>query len=368
MRIGALSLLTISGLAGCLSDTPGPTLQGSPLPGYALTAELPVPVTNNAVASVEHQDRILVLSFMGLGEGKTWRDTYSKAWLMEIERNRHETGGQSGNWQALPDVPGPAGRLAAAAVTVAGKIYIFGGYTVAEDGSEKSVPLVHMFDPLTWRYSARQPMPVPVDDTVALVYLDRYVYLVSGWHDTDNVELVQVYDTRKDAWFSASAFPGPAVFGHAGGITGNEMVVCDGVKVVPLAGNKRTFTASRLCYRGTIDNADPSSIAWRAIAHYPQPARYRMAAGSAAGLIYFAGGSDNPYNYDGIGYDGNPSVPSAAVFAFDPKSNTWLRLNDLPFASMDHRGLVNAGDGFFLVGGMGESQEVLSRTVFYRRQ
>lgn len=27
-------------------------------------------------------------------------------------------------------------------------------------------------------------MPVPVDDSVALVYRDRYVYLVSGWHET----------------------------------------------------------------------------------------------------------------------------------------------------------------------------------------
>ena len=30
-------------------------------------------------------------------------------------------------------------------------------------------------------------MPVPVDDAIAGVYREQFIYLVSGWHDSDNV-------------------------------------------------------------------------------------------------------------------------------------------------------------------------------------
>lgn len=66
------------------------------------------------------------------------------------------------------------------------KVYIFGGYAVAADHSEHSVASVHRLDPAENTYAEVAPMPVPVDDTVALVYRDRYVYLVSGWHETGN--------------------------------------------------------------------------------------------------------------------------------------------------------------------------------------
>lgn len=81
-----------------------------------------------------------------------------------------------------------------------GQVYIFGGYTVAADHSEHSIASVHRLDPADNTYTELTPMPVPVDDTLALVYRDRYVYLVSGWHETGNVNLVQLYDTETDIW------------------------------------------------------------------------------------------------------------------------------------------------------------------------
>ncbi len=370
MYNSVLCWLVLLGLCGCANaPLESPPRQAGPADDMVL-ADLPRPVANNAVASVMLDERILVFSFLGLGAGKTWQDTRSDAWLLELPGSNAGQGQTMGNWRQLADVPGSVGRLAATATGVLGKVYIFGGYTVAEDGSEKSVPLVHALDSQTLTYKELQQMPVPVDDTVSLVYKDRYIYLISGWHDTDNVDLVQVYDIQENSWFNASAYPGPAVFGHAGGIVNNEMVICDGVKVVPAADGKRSFVASGLCYAGTIDPERPEIINWRSIAHYPHAARYRMAAGAASGKIYFAGGSDNPYNYDGVGYNGIASLPSAAVFAWDADADAWSQVNDLPFASMDHRGLVSLGNayanGFALVGGMDADGTVLARTVFYK--
>lgn len=42
---------------------------------------------------------------------------------------------------------------------------------------------------------------------------------------------------------------------------------------------------------------------------HPGAPLYRAAGGASAGLALFVGGSDNPYNYTGVGYDGVPAEP-----------------------------------------------------------
>ena len=51
-------------------------------------------------------------------------------------------------------------------------------------------------------------------------------------------------------------------------------------------------------------------------------ARYRIAAGGSEKdqKIYFSGGTDNPYNYNGLGYNGKPAEPSPVTFAFNARS------------------------------------------------
>lgn len=318
---------------------------------------LPEPVSNNAVASVQRADGVHLVSLMGLTAGKSWRDTTLAAWHLAPAAEA---------WRPLPDVPGTAGRLAGVAVGVGKLVYVFGGYTVAEDGGEVSIPDVHALDPVAGTYDRRTPMLVPVDDSVALVYRERYVYLVSGWHDSGNVNLVQRYDTESDSWTQATPWPGRPVFGHAGGIVDNRMVVCDGVGIETTRAQRR-FEAVAACLLGEIDPEDPARIEWTAMAHHPGPSLYRMAATGVvvdgAALAVFAGGSPNPYNYDGIGYDGRPAPASAAVFAWDFGLERWRRLPRLPEATMDHRGLPRVAGGLAIVGGMRKAQRV-SDAVF----
>ncbi len=321
-------------------------------------APLPKPVTNNAVASVKAGRRQYLVSFNGLGEGKTHADTLASTWIYDSRARQ---------WSEADPVPGEAGRLASVAAAAGRLVYVFGGYTVAGDGTEISTPWTHAFDPRKRRFEERAPMPVPVDDAVAVTFDDRYVYLVSGWHDLGNVNLVQRYDTREDTWVQATPIPGPAVFGHAGGIVGDTIVYCDGVAVAVHGDRPRDFAAVPDCYMGIIDNEDGRRIDWRAVDYHPGLPRYRMAAAGvpAANGVLFVGGSENPYNYNGIGYNGQPSEPAGDGLLFDIDTQRWRVLGFEGEATMDHRGLVPFAGQWLTVGGMVSGQRVTDRVLSY---
>lgn len=359
-QISALPPILL-GLGLVVAVTLSLQVYGQPTPKPAPKLLLPAPTANNAVAIVNSSSGSKLYSFMGLGPGKTYRDVHSNAVEVDIA---------SGTVSALDPVPGNAGRLAGIAVTLGNQIYIFGGYTVASDGGEKSSPSVNRFDPETQTYQAMAPMPVPVDDTVALPYQERFIYLVSGWHDTDNVPLVQVFDTCENVWFRASDYPGPPVFGHAGGIVdgifGGRMIIADGVKVVPR--DEGRYKASATVYLGEIDPGDPAKIAWKELPAHPGKALYRMAAAGdpADNRVLFAGGSTNPYNFNGIGYNGMPSAPSDRVFAYQLDTGSWQEVTRTPVATMDHRGLLLDGNDAYIVGGMLDGQVVSNRVIHIR--
>lgn len=341
MRLSSLALLLGLALTSC--DKAGHEDIG------AEPFVLPEAISNNAAALAAGKDGVTLYSFNGLAAGKSWADARNIAFACPIQRRR---------CRAIADVPGPEGRLASVAVTLGEDIYIFGGYSVAEDGSEKSLPYVHRFDPMTESYTRLANMPVPVDDSVALPYMDRYIYLVSGWHDIGNVSLVQVYDSQTDSWFGASDYPGAPVFGHAGGIVGNSLVIADGVLVRDEPDSPK-YGPSDEVWRGDIDPDNPAIIRWRRVKAHPGKPLYRMAAAGNATLeqVIFAGGSDNPYNYDGIGYDDIPSEPSSALFGYDVNTDQWTQFAPLSKASMDHRALIFDHENAYIMGGMRRGQE-----------
>jgi N-acetylneuraminic acid mutarotase len=324
---------------------------------------LPEAVSNNAVASVSTENGDYLLSFMGLGPGKTYLDVHNKVWALNLK-----TALPANSWQQKSPVPSSLplkGRLASIAVGVKDKAYLFGGYTVAEDHSEVSSPDNFTYQLTSDAYTKIANTPVPVDDAIALVYQERFIYLISGWHNDGNVNLVQLYDIHRDSWQQASPFLGVPVFGHAGGIVDNMMLLCDGVKVQAREALRRTFVAEAACYMGIVDENNPGKIDWRKIKHPTSVARYRMASAGIASSneIVFFGGSDNPYNYNGIGYNGVPSEPGKQLWSYDLNTQKWL-VSMRQKASMDHRGavLVNVfeKDQLFTIGGMGAKRTSLS--------
>jgi N-acetylneuraminic acid mutarotase len=343
-RLCAAALVLCAGLdIAAAESTPGP---------------LPEPLSNNAVAEFTLQGVQYVMTFMGLGPGKGHEDVSNKAYLWRSD---------TGAWESFPDVPVEQGRLASVAVGLYDRVLLFGGYTVAPDGSEQSTPEVFIINPLDGSYKRRADMPVPVDDAVAFAYANRYIYLVSGWHDEGNVSHVQLYDSWEDSWTMAAAFPGTPVFGHAGGIVGSRFLIVGGVGVLGKKDGKRQFGAINQAWLGEIDPGDPHRISWSELPLLEETGQYRMAAtgDEASGLVLFAGGSRRPYNFNGIGYDGLPAEPKDSLFAWDAAAATWLRFPQASrTATMDHRGLLKIGSaGFITLGGMTAGQEVTGSVV-----
>lgn len=342
------------------------SLFAKPLP------DMPEAVTNNAVAIVNDGNNDYLLSFMGMGKTKTYSAIHNKAWALKLS----DTDAQWHSLNAVPYIEKLPGRLAATAVGINSNAYLFGGFTVSKDHQEVSSADNYRFSIKDKRYNRIADMPVAVDDSAALAYKDRYIYLLSGWHQHGNVNLVQVYDTQTDTWAQASPLPIPAVFGQAAGIVGNEIVMCDGVTVTPLLDQPRTFSASPICIYGKIKPENHLRIDWQLLPHYsqnivnrlPKPlplAHYRMAAAGdkQSKQIVFIGGSSNPYNYDGIGYNYVPSAASDMMHRFDLTSHQWHSAELLETASMDHRGLIIYKDQAIRVGGMLNHQSVTNQVI-----
>jgi N-acetylneuraminic acid mutarotase len=316
-------------------------------------APLPVPLSNNAVASVKVKGSWLLLSFMGIGAKKTWDAITNSAYSMDPD---------TGKWLEIRAVPGTTGRIAASAVGAREQVFLFGGYLVDAQGGETTVSDLNVYEPQTDRWYRGADIPVPVDDSVAGVYRERYIYLIGGWSKTNTVADVQIYDAEKDHWMKGTALPGTPVFGHAGGIVGDTIIFIDGAQKNP-SGSQPKYVPIEQAWMGKIDHKDPTKITWSKLPAHPGNAHYRIAAGSSEkdGKIYFTGGTDNPYNYNGIGYNGQPSEPLPVTFAFNVKSGEWETIQEnTPDPTMDNRGLLVFPEGLLTAGGMKKGQQVTS--------
>ncbi len=314
---------------------------------------LPQPVSNNAVAVLKSGRHELVFSLMGIGPKKTWDAITSTGYALDTS---------TGEWTELTPVPG-TGRIAATAVAARGRVFLLGGYVVDAQGNETTVSDLNVLDLESGRWYRGADIPVPVDDSVAGVYGDHYIYLISGWSKNDAVANVQIYDIDKDKWEQATPIAGKPVFGHAGALVGDTILYVDGARKNP-SGDKPKYVASDECWVGKIDPRDRNKIMWSKLPNHPGAARYRIAAGGSdkEEKIFFAGGTDNPYNFNGIGYDGKPSEPSPVTFAFNLKSGKWETLSEkTPDPTMDHRGLLVTDKGLVIPGGMGKGQVVTSQ-------
>jgi N-acetylneuraminic acid mutarotase len=265
------------------------------IPGAALAAErqfdpLPQPLSNNAVASVREGKTQELFSFMGIGPEKKWDSITNQAFSLD-------TG--TGRWTELRLVPG-AGRIAALAAAVHGRVYVLGGYLVNRQGGEISVPDVSVYEPSRRRWYRAADLPVPVDDAVAGVYRDRYLYVVGGWSNTEAVSDVQIYDVVTEKWQKATPIPGRPVFGHAGSIVDDTIVYVDGAYKNP-AGTPK-YLPSDECWMGKISRKDVTQIQWSKLPTHPGHAHFRIAAAPSEKdrRIYFPGAPTIPTTSTGL--------------------------------------------------------------------
>lgn len=321
---------------------------------------LPDPVSDNAVSLMKVHGRLLLFSFMGIGSKKTWDAVTNSAFSLDAD---------DGKWSAIRAVPGTAGRIGAMAAAARDNLFLFGGYVIDARGSAMIVPDVGIYHPSNDRWFRGADLPTRVADSVAGVYRDRFIYLVGGRSNAGLVSEVQIYDAEKDKWSHATPVQGQAVFGHAGAMVDDTIIYVDGARKNPSAGPK--YVASDECWMGKIDHHDPAKIHWTKLPGHPGAAHYRIAAGGSERdqKVYFAGGTDNPYDYSGIGYDGKPAEPSPVTFDFNLRTGKWETIDEnTPDPTMDHRGLLVTPEGLVLIGGMEKGQKVTARVTLLSKE
>ncbi|MCB0644994.1 MAG: hypothetical protein KDC44_25285, partial [Phaeodactylibacter sp.] len=213
-------------------------------------APMPERVTNNAVTAAEVDGEWYVYSFTGLDSTKSCNGDHLKAWRYHVSTD---------TWESLPNVPDAlGGKIAAAASTIKGKIYVVGGYHLAPNCNEVSSARVHIFDPVLndWLPDGAD-IPVAIDDQVQAVWQDSLLYVVTGWSNTTNVPDVQVYNPATDSWAEGTAVPTSTawrVFGAAGTIIGDTLYYSGGAT---LSGS---FNPGDTFRKGYIHPDDPLTI------------------------------------------------------------------------------------------------------------
>ena len=330
---------------------------------------MPEPVANNAVTSAYSGDSLCVYSFCGIDSTKTPTGIHLKAW-------RYNT--VSEVWSQLPDVPDDTGngKIAAGASTVGNKIYLIGGYYVENNFSEESSDDVHVFNPETnsWEEDGAI-IPVPIDDHVQAVWNGSHIYVVTGWSDFQNVNDVQIYHPETNEWIEGTSTPNNSdykVFGGSGEIVGNTIFYHGGVK------SNAGFFPTDEVRKGTINPDAPEEIEWEVLGVSELGNTYRAAAVSvpAANAVFWIGGSELGYNFDGIDYNNSGGVePSNRIIGhnyFTPELMYEASVNNTSgeLIPMDLRGIAKLSTqseetlGNFssiICGGMLSNQEVTDK-------
>ncbi len=315
-------------------------------------APLPERVSNNALVAANVDGKPYVYSFCGIDSTKIWSGIHLKAWRLDVEANE---------WESLPDVPDPSGgKIAASANVINGKIYVIGGYHVAQNGSETSSDKVHVFDAETnaWLPDAA-PIPKAIDDQVQAVWRDSLIYVVTGWSNTTNVTNVQVFNPSENEWSVGTALPNQnayKVFGGAGVILNDTIYYAGGAQPTI------NFPATSVFRKGVINPENPTEITW-SMESKPEAKGYRMAATVHGGKGIWLGGSDITYNFNGIAYNGSGGVsPLDRITVFDPQaSNFFQTYGDMP-AVMDLRGAAQINENEVIIaGGMIGGQQVTNQ-------
>jgi N-acetylneuraminic acid mutarotase len=207
---------------------------------------------------------------------------------------------------------GPIGRMEAQGGIANGKLYIFGGFTTS---FTVVAARADVYDPgaNTWTRLA----DVPEALTHSAVAVDgQTIYIVGGYvggHPGPSSPRVWKYNITSNTWSAGPALPASRG-GGAAAIVGRFLYFFGGA----------TRTA------GTLDDTDQpfayrlnldTGTSWTTIADMPNP-RNHIGGVALNGKVYALGGQH--------GHDEGPGN-QAEVDVYDPATNVWTRLRDLPF-------------------------------------
>ena len=267
-------------------------------PGWESRAAMPLPRTEVVAAAVRGE--VILLGGFTADRGASARvDAYSPA---------------RDAWRRLPDLP--IGVHHSMAASVAGRLYVFGGY----DASGRPLRTAFVLDGARWRALPR--MPSARAAAGAGVSAGKVVVAggVTGGRMLARRSLV--YDVRTRRW---SVAPGPTPREHLGVASLGGIVYAVGGRTSGLDTNLLHFESWR-----------PGDARWRRLQPVPDP-RGGTAAAGLRGTIVSVGGEE-------------PGGTIAEVLAYRVRDRRWLPLPDLP-TPRHGVGVAALGGRVYVIGG-----------------
>jgi N-acetylneuraminic acid mutarotase len=216
----------------------------------------------------------------------------------------------------------PHGLNHIAATAAGGKLYTAGGFT--SPGHHDPVDFFFSYDPSADAWQTLAPLPRP-RGAAALAALDGKIHVFGGREgESPLLTAHDVYDPATGKWSAAAPMTRAR----------------DHMAAIPIGGKIHLIGG-----RQTVDNDgmvdwhevyDPASNSWSVAPPLPLP-RGGVVGALYHGLIVILAAED-----DRITYDDN--------FAFDVKSNRWIRLKSLPMR-IHAFGAATVGGDLYLAGG-----------------
>jgi N-acetylneuraminic acid mutarotase len=236
-------------------------------------------------------------------------------------------------WMAL--APSAVERKEGQSAVVGGNMYTFGGYF----GYLKGTGRTERYEPQGDRWVTLASMPIPVTHMGA-VATEESVWLIGGFtgdHPGPVTDAVQVYHVPTNTWSFGPPLPAPRGSGAASRV-GRKIHAFGGV--LP---NRHTDTGDH--YVMDLDNL---AAGWQTAAPLPEP-RNHLGAVTVGGRIYAIGGQK--------GHDGGRSN-TRFLHVYDPVTNAWTRLADLPTGrSHFEPGTLTMDGKILLVGGSDDNTD-----------
>lgn len=230
-------------------------------------------------------------------------------------------------WNDL--APSQMAKVEAQSVRIGDKLYVFAGFLEGLFITD----VTEIYDVATDTWSLGAPMPTAVTHMGA-VAVNNEVWIVGGFignHPGDATDKVQIYNTASDIWTDGPPLP------------------------VEIASGAAVFNNGKIHYFGGLlpdrvtDVGDhfvldinDTSAGWQSVADLPDP-RNHLGGAAIDGKVYAIGGQ--------FGHDDGVQ-DQAFLDVYDPSTNTWSRLADLPNArSHFEPGTIVHNGSIIIVGG-----------------
>ncbi|HVM22394.1 MAG TPA: kelch repeat-containing protein [Sphingomicrobium sp.] len=279
--------------------------------GWSLGAAMPLPRSEHAVA--EFDGKIWVLG--GYPPGRLPSD------LVQVYDPAKS------KWSLGPRLPKPIHHTHVAAV--GGKLYVIGGEL---EGASTGKPEIYVgevwvHDPAVGGWAPRAPMPTARSGGGKAV-VDGKIYVAGGRPPGGHA--FEVYDPATDKWEKLPDLPTQR--NHLAMVAINGKIYVAGGRTGPGA------MADRV---DVLEIYDPKTRRWSTGAPLPAP-RGGVTGAAHAGCLFVFGGEGERSHVLGL-------TPTA--YGYDPRSNRWTRLPDLPIAMHGLKGSAVIGGRVFLPGG-----------------